>query len=318
MSTIEATWPALGTLDSIDITGRNGYGEWGGRVTTMTLVGTDHDVSLTGDAFAGALGLKSNWFTTNATLGAPAVGMAATPSGAGYRLAGSNGAVAVFGDAGFSGSAATLALTRPVVGMAATPDGRGYWLVASDGGIFSYGDARFYGSTGAIAPQPTGGGHGRHPRRPGLLAGGLRRRHLQLSATPASTAPPGPSTSTNRWWAWPPPPTAGATGWWPPTAASSPSVTPASTARPGPSHLNRPVVGMAATPDGRGYWLVASDGGIFAFGDAGFYGSTGNIVLARPVVGMASASRGQGYWLVASDGGIFAFGDAPFYGSAAG
>ena len=32
---------------------------------------------------------------------------------------------------------------------------------------------------------------------------------------------------------------------------------------------------MAATPDGRGYWLVASDGGIFAFGDAPFHGSMG-------------------------------------------
>jgi len=31
---------------------------------------------------------------------------------------------------------------------------------------------------------------------------------------------------------------------------------------------------MAATPDRRGYWLVASDGGVFAYGDAGFYGST--------------------------------------------
>ncbi len=27
------TWPTLGTLESIEITGRNGYGEWGGRVT---------------------------------------------------------------------------------------------------------------------------------------------------------------------------------------------------------------------------------------------------------------------------------------------
>ena len=35
--------------------------------------------------------------------------------------------------------------------------------------------------------------------------------------------------------------------------------------------LNQPIVGMAATPDGRGYWLVASDGGVFAVGDAGFY-----------------------------------------------
>ena len=38
-------------------------------------------------------------------------------------------------------------------------------------------------------------------------------------------------------------------------------------------HLNKPIVGMAATPDGKGYWLVASDGGIFTFGDAAFYGS---------------------------------------------
>ena len=53
--------------------------------------------------------------------------------------------------------------------------------------------------------------------------------------------------------------------------------------------MNRPVVGMAATPDGRGYWLVASDGGIFAYGDAGFYGSAGSSTLNRPVVGMAAA-----------------------------
>jgi hypothetical protein len=54
-------------------------------------------------------------------------------------------------------------------------------------------------------------------------------------------------------------------------------------------HLNKPVVGMAATPDGHGYWLVASDGGVFSFGDARFHGSTGNIALAKPIVGMASS-----------------------------
>ena len=113
---------------------------------------------------------------------------------------------------------------------------------------------------------------------------------------------------------------------------------------------------MAATPDGKGYWLVASDGGIFAFGDAAFYGSTGALTLNKPIVGMAATPdasaigllpataafspsgmppsrvdrgadpqqthRGHGrrtgrnwHWLVASDGGIFAFGDAAFYGS---
>ncbi|HVB91449.1 MAG TPA: hypothetical protein VND70_05045 [Acidimicrobiales bacterium] len=64
-----------------------------------------------------------------------------------------------------------------------------------------------------------------------------------------------------------------------------------------------------------GYWLVASDGGIFTHGGAPFYGSTGNIVLNKPIVGMAATPDGGGYWLVASDGGIFAFGDAGFFGS---
>ena len=79
--------------------------------------------------------------------------------------------------------------------------------------------------------------------------------------------------------------------------------------------LNKPIVGMAATPDGGGYWLVASDGGIFTFGDAHFCGSTGAIKLNKPIVGMTPTPDGKGYWLVASDGGIFAFGDAQFYGS---
>ena len=80
--------------------------------------------------------------------------------------------------------------------------------------------------------------------------------------------------------------------------------------------LAKPIVGMAATPDGKGYWLVASDGGIFTYGDAQFYGSTGDIRLNQPIVGMAATPDGKGYWLVASDGGIFTYGDAQFYGSA--
>ena len=64
-----------------------------------------------------------------------------------------------------------------------------------------------------------------------------------------------------------------------------------------------------------GYWLVASDGGIFSFCDAKFFGSTGATRLNQPIVGMAATPSGNGYWLVASDGGIFAFGDAKFFGS---
>ncbi len=82
--------------------------------------------------------------------------------------------------------------------------------------------------------------------------------------------------------------------------------------------LNKPIVGMAATPDGKGYWLVASDGGIFNYGDAGFFGSAGSLPLNKPIVGMAATSDGKGYWLVASDGGIFNYGDAAFFGSRGG
>ncbi len=79
-----------------------------------------------------------------------------------------------------------------------------------------------------------------------------------------------------------------------------------------------PFVGMAATPDGKGYWLVASDGGVFSFGDATFHGSEGGKPLNQPIVGMAATPDGKGYWLVASDGGVFSFGDATFHGSEGG
>src|SRR5687768_6655616 len=64
-----------------------------------------------------------------------------------------------------------------------------------------------------------------------------------------------------------------------------------------------------------GYWMAARDGGVFAFGDADFFGSMGATKLNQPVVGMSPTPSGLGYWLVAADGGIFAFGDAAFEGS---
>ena len=82
--------------------------------------------------------------------------------------------------------------------------------------------------------------------------------------------------------------------------------------------LAAPVVGVAATPDGLGYWVVAADGGVFAYGDAAFEGSAGGIQLNAPVVGMAATPDGRGYWLVASDGGVFAYGNASFVGSMGG
>lgn len=47
---------------------------------------------------------------------------------------------------------------------------------------------------------------------------------------------------------------------------------------------------MAATADGGGYWEVATDGGLFAFGDVRFYGSMGGKPLNKPVVAMAASN----------------------------
>jgi len=67
-----------------------------------------------------------------------------------------------------------------------------------------------------------------------------------------------------------------------------------------------------------GYRTVASDGGMFSFGQLGYYGSMGGTHLNQPVVGLASTPSSNGYWEVASDGGIFAFGDAGYFGSMGG
>ena len=131
------------------------------------------------------------------------------------------------------------------------------------------------------------------PVTPGLLAGGRGRWHLQLSATPGSSARPGPFRSTSPSSAWPAPLTARATGSWPPMAASSTTAMPFYGSAGG-IPLNKPIVGMAPTPDGKGYWLVASDGGIFSYGDAGFFGSAGGIHLNKPIVGMAPTPDGRG------------------------
>jgi hypothetical protein len=85
-------------------------------------------------------------------------------------------------------------------------------------------------------------------------------------------------------------------------------------------HLAHPIVGGAEWPDGLGYWLVSSDGGVFAFGypSSRFYGSAVGLHLHQPIVGIAATPDGQGYWLVGQGGDIVSFGDAPSFGAAAG
>jgi len=78
---------------------------------------------------------------------------------------------------------------------------------------------------------------------------------------------------------------------------------------------------LVTVAPGRGRRLrgaLAADGGIFAFGDAQFYGSMGGHRLNAPVAGVASSGDGAGSWLMGTDDGMFSFGDADSYGSAVG
>jgi len=79
-----------------------------------------------------------------------------------------------------------------------------------------------------------------------------------------------------------------------------------------------PVVGMAALPDGLGYWLADAQGNVAAYGEAVLYGSMSGVPLNAPISHIVSTPDGLGYWLVAGDGGVFSFGDAQFYGSMGG
>jgi hypothetical protein len=87
---------------------------------------------------------------------------------------------------------------------------------------------------------------------------------------------------------------------------------------PNPAMLNKPACAIVGTSTGKGYWIAAEDGGIFAFGDAQFKGSLPalGITPAQPIVGMAAVPSNDGYWLVGADGGVFSFGSAPFEGAA--
>ncbi len=170
--------------------------------------------------------------------------------------------------------------------------GSGGWVVSRSGGVYPLGNSPSYGSVSAAGAAPAVG-----------------------------------IAASND-----------AGGYWVATAAGQVyKFGSASLPKPGPASLAdlhvtpaRPIVGFTATPNppatgphsnsttGQGYWMVGSDGGVFNFGDANFYGSTGALKLAAPVVGMAPTPDGFGYWLVAADGGVFNYGDAGFYGSMGG
>lgn len=313
VSTIDADWPAIGTLSGIQVTKRNGLGAYGGRVEDLTLTGSEGETTVTGDAFASALGLDSNWFSvasqpvpppppplhlvgdrvldaagdvldagsaayygslTGYSLTTPLTGFAGMPDGDGYWLLGTGGQVSAFGGAEVYGSADSLGLGQSFVDIASAPGGKGYWLVTGAGGVYTYGDATFHG---AAAPE--------HPSQP-IVA---------IASTPDGK------------------------GYW--LVSSGGQVYAFGDAHGYGSavslELPLPIVGIAATPSGKGYWLLESNGGVFSFGDAAYSGSLPSLKLKNPVgraTTLVPTPDGGGYLIGTTSGLVYHFGDAQSLG----
>jgi hypothetical protein len=208
---------------------------------------------------------------------APIVAISVSNADTGYLLVGADGGVYAFGQARFYGSLGGQRLEHPIVGIVVTGTSKGYWLVDSDGALFPFGDAGTQNHTpSGIAPTFPG----RHLGSPIVQVNG----DLEVTAEGGVYS----------------------------TIGGAPSRFGSMAGR----HLNAPIVGMTSVPFRSGYWLVASDGGVFSFGDARFYGSMGGRHLNQPVVGMVNSYL-PGYWQLAADGGVFSFGRATFFGAGA-
>ena len=166
-----------------------------------------------------------------------------------------------------------------------TQTNHGYWLVGSDGGIFAFGSAHFHGSTGSlrlqrpvvgITPTSDRAGYWLVASDGGVFAFG--DAGFDGSLPGLGFAPAGTSGSVPK--------------------------------------LSAPIVGMVPSSDGGGYFMVASDGGVFAFGDAHFAGSCPGIGGCKgSAVAVMTDASGNGYWLVTSTGNVYTFGDAPYCGA---
>ena len=156
----------------------------------------------------------------------------------------------------------------------------GYFLAAGDGGIFAFGAAQFHGSTGKMRLTAPITGIAPTPDHGGYwLVGADGSVFAFGDAHYAGSVPSmgiGPAGSKQR------------------------------------RRLTAPIVGISPTASGKGYLVVARDGGVFAFGDGNFAGSCANTGgCAAPVVAVVPDATGKGYWLLLSNCQMVAFGDAP-------
>lgn len=285
VTTVEAAFPEIGSLRTVDVTKRNGLGEWGGRVSEVVLRGTQGDKTLSGDAFRSRFGLKSDWFR-----------VVNNPSGGvqGYWVLDTAGGIFTFGNARFHGSLPQLRAQGVGVGRAEimdiepTPSGDGYWILDRAGGIFSFGDAQFFGSIPQLRAQGV-------PIGPADV--------IDLAATPSGQG------------YWLLDSVGGQFAFGDAQFFGSVPALRQSGVKIGRAN----VVRMTPSTTGGGYMMIDDVGGVFAFGDAEFKGSIPGLrdqgvnIGRADVVGIAVGPGG--YWMIDHRGGVFAFGTVGFHGS---
>jgi hypothetical protein len=222
-------------------------------------------------------------------LGGPIVSLAATPGGHGYWMVGADGGVFAFGDAPFLGAPAGQ-LRSPAVHLEPTPSGKGYWVLSAGGEVAPFGDAAFLGQTFplplaavGLASTPSGRGYWIATADAHVVAFGDA---VLFSATGGPLADAASA------------------------AAAGAARTVTGGGSTGPSSVSgAPVVAIAASPDGKGYWLLTRDGGVFSFG-VPFHGSVPDRQPYAKAVELRATDTGAGYYVAGGDGAVFAFGDA--------
>jgi NHL repeat len=92
--------------------------------------------------------------------------------------------------------------------------------------------------------------------------------------------------------------------------------TPAPTAPGATPPAGQPTGGASGAPGRSGYWMLGSDGKIFAFGDAKSLGDASSALPAgTKAMHIEPTSDANGYWIVNEDGAVYSFGDAPALGN---
>ena len=254
-------------------------------------VGGGTNVIISGDFLLNVNGVAFGPFsaTSYALNGNGTVSAVSPPQGAGtvdVRVSTPGGYAALSTADQFTYASSSPQVPGPTPTPTPTPTAQhGYWLVGGDGGIFTFGSAQFWGSTGSldlqrpvvgITPTQTHDGYWLVASDGGIFAFGSAGFFGSI-----------------------------------PGLGYRPAGTPGNVKR-----LNAPVVGMVPSADGGGYFMVASDGGVFAFGDAKFEGSCPGIGgCSGSAVAVMPDGSGNGYWLVTTTGHVYSFGDATFYGA---